>query len=373
MQGKVVDLFCGCGGFSLGSALAGFRSVASVDIDQTLQSGYRRNFPTTKAIQADISSLDRTDWSILLENSTIDGVIGGPPCQGFSRIGKRLSDDPRNSLIYHFYRTVSLLNPRFFIMENVEGLLDEKSIHLLESGLSLVASKYTILAPIILTASDFGAATFRRRVIIVGYKSEHVDYIDRSEIERKYDTRVTVRDAIFDLPRPQPVIEKDDYSWGAYSHGFHNASEYAQRLRRPPPDGLGWNDAIHRLASGEVSGVQTTRHASEIIQRYQNVTPGKSDPITKSYRLSWDGQCPTLRAGTGSDRGAFQAVRPLHPTQGRVITVREGARLQGFPDWFVFHPTKWHSFRMLGNSVPPPVSHHLMRIMADKIGVALAA
>jgi DNA (cytosine-5)-methyltransferase 1 len=94
---------------------------------------------------------------------------------------------------------------------------------------------------------------------------------------------------------------------------------------------------------------------------------GKSDPVTKAYRLEWNGQCPTIRAGTGADKGAFQAVRPLHPGKGRVITVREGARLQGFPDWFVFHPTKWHSFRMIGNSVSPIVSKGIFKRLAAKI------
>jgi DNA (cytosine-5)-methyltransferase 1 len=103
------------------------------------------------------------------------------------------------------------------------------------------------------------------------------------------------------------------------------------------------------------------------------VEGGRSDPITKSYKLEWEGLCPTLRAGTGSERGAFQAVRPLHPEQGRVITVREAARLQGFPDWFEFHETKWQSFRMIGNSVSPYVSFALLKSIADRMRTAVAA
>ncbi|HFX4291534.1 TPA: DNA cytosine methyltransferase, partial [Escherichia coli] len=101
--------------------------------------------------------------------------------------------------------------------------------------------------------------------------------------------------------------------------------------------------------------------------RYSSILPGMVDPVSKSKCLLWDGLCPTLRAGTGSDKGSHQAVRPLHPEEGRVITVREAARLQGFPDWFVFHHTKWHSFRMIGNSVSPLMSKHIMGEIYDAL------
>src|SRR3546814_16995927 len=92
------------------------------------------------------------------------------------------------------------------------------------------------------------------------------------------------------------------------------------------------------------------------MDRFIETAQGKVEPVSHYPKLAWSGQCPTLRAGTGAEKGSFQAMRPIHPTQPRVITVREGARLQGFPDWFMFHPTKWHSFRMIGNSVSPIVS-----------------
>jgi DNA (cytosine-5)-methyltransferase 1 len=143
-------------------------------------------------------------------------------------------------------------------------------------------------------------------------------------------------------------------------------------MRKRPKAGLGWDEAIEYNDKGFVSGLLTTVHSKEVARRYRTTRGGKTDAKTKSYRLEWDGQCPTLRAGTGSDKGSFQAVRPLHPGKGRVITVREAARLQGFPDWFVFHPTKWHSFRMIGNSVSPVVSHGLMKRIAKKMHVSLA-
>ena len=110
-----------------------------------------------------------------------------------------------------------------------------------------------------------------------------------------------------------------------------------------------------------------TRHSQEIIDRYSLVEPGGKDTKLRAPRLRPDGLCPTIRAGTGSDKGSYQAIRPIHYDFPRVITPREAARLQGFPDWFVFHRTKWHSFRQIGNSVSPLLAEKLLKIIFDKI------
>jgi DNA (cytosine-5)-methyltransferase 1 len=117
------------------------------------------------------------------------------------------------------------------------------------------------------------------------------------------------------------------------------------------------------------TGHRRTAHTREVIKRFKKVKQGGVDPIGRHPRLSWSGQCPTLRAGTGNDRGSFQSVRPIHPEENRVITVREGARLQGFPDRFRFHPTVWHSFRMIGNSVSPIISKAIFSLIAKRIGI----
>src|SRR5262249_15802093 len=114
----------------------------------------------------------------------------------------------------------------------------------------------------------------------------------------------------------------------------------------------------------EVSGFFGTKHTAEVIRRFSQVKPGTMDKISKFPRLEWDSLCPTLRAGTAPDRGSYQAARPIHPDRDRVITPREGARLQGFPDWFLFHPTKWHSFQQIGNSVSPLVAESVLEFVA---------
>lgn len=373
-SGTLVDLFSGCGGFSLGAELAGFRSLAAIDIDPTLQSAYRRNFPRSRAIQSSVADLEACDWRQLIDTTRPDVVIGGPPCQGFSYIGKRNKDDPRNTLLHHYYRQIAILKPKFFVMENVEGLLTEESRGVLSSAIETVADRYTVLEPIVVNAADFGAATTRRRVVVIGYDPAEADSLTAEMFAPPEGiTRATVRDAISDLPSPIPEA-RGEFGWAKYPpRGSKSLSPYARNLRAAAPANLGSADANERHGQGLVSGMNSTVHSREIIRRYAGIEGGRSDPITKSYKLEWAGQCPTLRAGTGADKGAFQAVRPLHPGLGRVITVREAARLQGFPDWFTFHPTKWHSFRMIGNSVSPIVSAGIMARIAARLSVALAA
>jgi len=226
------------------------------------------------------------------------------------------------------------------------------------------------LDPIIINASDYGAATSRRRVLIVGYDPDEVDPLEPKMFQpRSPEKLITVRDAISDLPGPIPEAKATgEFGWTKYPpRAARRLTDYASALRSQPPFGLGWSEAVSLHKNGFVSGLVETQHSGEVARRYRVTKGGKSDPVTKAYRLEWDGQCPTIRAGTGADKGAFQAVRPLHPGKGRVITVREGARLQGFPDWFVFHPTKWHSFRMIGNSVSPFVSKGIFKRIAPKM------
>lgn len=372
----IVDLFSGCGGFGLGAEMAGFDCRVAVDIDETLQSAYRLNFPKTHAIQADIGALENSAWRLLLKDERPTGVIGGPPCQGFSRMGKRDLADPRNSLIGHFFRNIALLDPKFFIMENVEGILDEGNVDVLMSALQIVAPRYRILDPIIVKASDYGAPTTRTRVIVVGYNPCEMDELSISDFYPSEDLKVTtVKDAISDLPHPIPgPVENEDYAWTKYpSMQGKKLSDYARAARQLPPPGLGWDRAVELLKKRQSSGFQTTVHTGAVAARYIALSPGQVDRISKSKRLEWSGLCPTLRAGTGKEKGSYQAVRPIHPDVGRVITVREAARLQGFPDWFVFHPTKWSSFRMIGNSVSPIVSQYILQTISDKLELGFAA
>ena len=361
----IIDLFCGCGGFGLGGELAGFQTVAAVDIDSTLQSAYQINFPNTTVIRGDLSHMTLQDWKHHLGNTTVDGIIGGPPCQGYSRMGLGDQNDPRRELLMDFFRHVNLLLPIFFVMENVQGLMDKKNRGQLEKALNSVDKKYTVLKPMLVDASTYGAPTQRKRIIVIGYDPKRMGQLSTHDFLSP-QLKTTILDAISDIREPLKKPHRtNDYGWASYRKTTH-LSRYAKRLRQPPPKGLGSAQSIQYLAKGMLSGHFNTIHTDQVKKRYASLPQGKTDSISRSKKLAWDGLSPTLRAGTGADRGGYQAVRPLHPEKGRVITVREAARIQGFPDWFTFHPTKWHSFRMIGNSVSPIMSKSILTAIHQK-------
>lgn len=348
---KLVDLFCGCGGFSLGAHQAGFKVNASFDIDPVLTSSFQKNFPNTKLHLRDVATLSGSEIEEIVGNK-VDGVFGGPPCQGFSSIGLRDVNDPRRLLLLEFFRIINELRPAFFAMENVKGLASKNASSLLNEGIESVAQNYSIVGPLLLNARDFGAATSRTRLFVIGFDPSRCPVLKEEDIFAQKKEPTTVRDAIHDLADANLIHDVDgDFDiWQINRSG--EVSQYAKSLQK---------------GDRTFTGHRRTTHKPETISRFRNIEPGKNDPIGRHFRLKWNGQCPTLRAGTGSDRGSFQSVRPLHPEEPRVITVREAARLQGFPDYYQFHPTIWHSFRMIGNSVSPIMSRAIFQAIKAKL------
>jgi DNA (cytosine-5)-methyltransferase 1 len=349
-QMKIVDLFCGCGGFSLGAHRAGYDVSAAFDIDPILTSSFHANFPRAKCVVADVAEL-KGDIIRRFAGRRIDGIFGGPPCQGFSEIGRRDEQDPRRQLLGHFFRLVSEVNPKFFIMENVKGLNFRNSRGLLNESLDSLAGAYAIFGPAVLDAADYGAATKRPRLFVVGIHRDQGAALSSNDLVPFQRSPATVRDAIADLCNALPLESDGDFDrWRITKRGSPHS--YARNLRS---------------SDGTFTSHRIVQHRSEVILRFSRVPEGGVDQIGRHPRLAWEGQCPTLRAGTGSDRGSFQAVRPLHPRDPRVITVREAARLQGFPDEHRFHPTIWHSFRMIGNSVSPIMAEAIFRAVSEKL------
>lgn len=347
----VLDLFSGCGGLALGAKNAGFRTELAIDIDPVLSSSFHRNFPNARLLRVDIASLDATALRTLLPNG-VDGVIGGPPCQAFSEIGRRAIDDPRRELVSAFFRIVSTVQPSFFLMENVRGLAFSSNIEILNKAIGGLIGNWTILGPVLLDAANFGAATKRKRIFIFGFNQDKIESIGLEKFLNGEYANTCVQDAIFDLNNAKSIgKDSDGFDLWQYTADVLPGT-YAARLRSP---------------NGVFSGNRRTVHKPETLERFSTIEPGKIDPVGKGQRLSWQGYCPTLRAGTGKDRGSHQAVRPIHPTEHRVITVREAARLQGFPDNFMFHPTTWHSFRMIGNSVSPIIAEALLNTIFTAI------
>jgi DNA (cytosine-5)-methyltransferase 1 len=367
---SVIDLFAGVGGLSLGAARAGFHLALAVELDRHALAAHLKNFPNVAHLRADVRRLDAEKLlrNAGLKRGELDGMIGGPPCQGFSVIGHRCVADPRNNLFQKFFALVSDCYPKFFVAENVLGILDDQYTDIRDEALALVSHDYLLLKPMRLKASHFGAATSRERAFFVGYRVDAVAALSEHDFHaKKTEQAPTVADALFGLPAR--IFSK----WLTEPQGWRRVdplpkNHFGERIMDRIPQGIGDREAIRRYREEAiVSGCLGTRHTPEVAARYGRLKPGGKDDTSKSVRLSPAGLCPTLRAGTDARRGSYQAVRPIHPSAPRVITPREAARLQGFPDWFQFAPSKWHSFRQIGNSVSPFVSEAVFSVIAGKL------
>lgn len=364
---KIIDLYAGVGGISLGAIRAGFDLALAVEWDKHAIKAHEINFPKYKHLNEDISKL--TGKSLLnhagLEEGELDGLVGGPPCQGFSTMGSRDVLDPRNDLFVKFFKLVKETKPKFFVAENVLGILNEQYDEIRKTALNLVIKEYNVLEPMRLKASDFGAPTSRERVFFIGYRKDLSLNLSVADFEKKKVQEITtVAKALRGLPKQ---VRED---WITEEQSWRKVTpidnEYFKKyVDGNIPVGMGDAEAVRKYKEeGLISGCFGTRHSKQVLKRYQKLEQGEMDKVSRSIRLKSNGLCPTLRAGTGSDKGSYQAVRPIHPTSHRVITPREAARLQGFPDWFQFAPSKWHSFRQIGNSVSPILAEKVLEIIS---------
>lgn len=364
----IIDVFSGVGGLSLGATQAGFTVAGAVELDERAASAHKRNFPGSAHIIEDARNLGGSEIveACGLSRADVDGVIGGPPCQGFSMIGRRREGDERNTLFEQFARIVMEIRPRFFLAENVPGILLPQHADFVKSVMRKLSSKYTVSPPITVNASEIGAPTSRTRVFFFGVLSGQ-DFLEEVTFRTRAQRRLTVRQALRGLPGSIPN------EWRSNPLGRHRLRElrrsrYERDVFCRVPAGLGDSERVAEQRAGVVYGHVATAHSPDLVKRYESLEPGQEDRKTRSVRLRPNGFCPTLRAGTDASRGAFQAVRPIHFKYPRVITPREAARLQTFPDWFQFDDTKWHSFRQIGNSVPPLLARHMLAHVRRRFG-----
>lgn len=361
-----IDLFAGAGGLSLGFEQAGFDIAAAIEIDPIHCAVHAYNFPQTPVLCASVVDLSGAQIRQIsgIQDRQIDVVFGGAPCQGFSMIGKRVLDDPRNHLVFHFVRLVRELQPRYCVFENVKGLtLGQHAQFLRELIQALEVAGYSVTLPYqVLNAADHQVPQDRKRLFLMAARAGQ----RLPEYPSASTARVTVADAIADLPDADAfsqLIATDEVatSWAT-------TSGYARVMRGIESDPADFSFARH-FERDLLSSSLRTEHTELSKQRFAQTVPGDTEPVSRFRRLPADGLCHTLRAGTDSARGAFTSPRPIHPFLPRVITVREAARLHSYPDWFRFHATKWHGFRQIGNSVPP----RLGRVVGSAIMQALSS
>ncbi|WP_201864465.1 DNA cytosine methyltransferase [Microvirga soli] len=380
-----IDLFAGAGGLSLGFEQAGFDVRAAVEIDPVHCAVHKFNFPNCTVISQSVAD-GLTGRDIRkragLDDAEIDCVFGGAPCQGFSLIGQRVLDDPRNRLVLEFVRLVAELGAKYFVFENVKGLtvgthrkfLDELVAAFDEVG-------YSVRLPWrVLDAAEYGVPQHRERLFLLGARKglplpEYPLPITRAADDRAADDRAaaldlptgpTCEEALGDLPNVD-LVEDLKATDAVFLDDYDVPSAYAREMRCLSNDAwhLGY---VRRWNPARLTSSWRTEHTDISQRRFTETQPGAVEPISRFYKLSPNGLSNTLRAGTDGARGAFTSPRPIHYKYPRCVTVREMARLHGFPDWFRLHATKWHGARQIGNAVPPPLGRAVAGAVVRVLG-----
>ncbi|WP_092049751.1 DNA cytosine methyltransferase [Planctomicrobium piriforme] len=338
-----VDLFCGAGGLSLGLQQAGWRPLLAVDHWADAIATYQTNFPDHLALQEELQSLDKRKLQGLLSQSP-DWVVGGPPCQGFSTVGRRRKSDPRNLLVNEFARIVDILQPKGILVENVVGLRD---MDFVGSITELFQSLGYSVTSLVLRAADYGVPQLRHRIFFVGNRKGWQFVLPKPQLSP--ENYVTVWDAIGDLPELGP-------------------GEFATKYSKSPKTPFQF-----RMRSGStvLTSHVASRHPSHLVKAISHIPDGgnrkhipphlqPASGFHNSYsRLNSRAPAVAVTQNMGKPSG----TRCIHPFQDRGLTAREGARLQGFPDTFRFSKGVTGQRLQIANAVSP--------ILAELIGSAL--
>lgn len=375
-----IDLFSGVGGMSLGFEQAGFDVVAAVEYDPVHAAAHEFNFPECTVLPRSVLGLSGAEIreTAKIGARRVDVVFGGPPCQGFSMIGQRVLDDPRNALVLEFVRIVRELDANYFVFENVKGLtvgnqrqfLDELIAAFREIG-------YNVRLPWkVLNAASYGVPQDRERLILFGARRglELPEYPTPSVLSAGKDLALkglkhgpNCKDALGDIPDAESFDTLNERDW-VKTDRWGKPSKYAAEMRCLKADA--WHYGYRRNWDPAIlTSSARSEHTDISRRRFRETSEGSVEPISRLFKLPTDGVSNTLRAGSDSKRGAFTSPRPIHYRFPRCVTVREMARLSGFPDWFRFHVTKWNGARQIGNAVPPP----LARVIAGQVIAAAGA
>lgn len=339
-----VDLFAGAGGLTLGLTRAGWKPLLSVDNWSDAVSTYRDNFPNHPALLSPIEDVTEGSLRDIL-NESPDWIVGGPPCQGFSTVGRRRREDPRNQLVQEFARIVQILKPKGFVVENVVGLRDMDFVDAVSDLFRKLGYRVTTM---VLRSADYGVPQLRHRIFFVG-DVEGRSFV-RPEPTRSVGEYVTVWDAIGDLPELAPGEE-------ATSYGRPARTEYQRRMRK---------------GSRGLQGHVASSHPPHLVEAISHIPDGgnrRSIPDSfqpkSGYHNSYsrlDSKLPAV--AVTQNMGKPSATRCIHPFQHRGLSAREGARLQGFPDAFHFSSGVTSQRLQIANAVSP--------ILAEAIGTALS-
>jgi DNA (cytosine-5)-methyltransferase 1 len=299
-----IDLFAGAGGLSLGFEQAGFDIVAAVEIDPVHCATHEFNFPNCATIcrsATDVSG-DQIRTAAKIGKRDVDVVFGGAPCQGFSLIGQRALDDPRNSLVKHYVRIVREIAPKYFVFENVKGLTLGKHKRFLDELIRSLSRDYDVLLPYrVLNAAEHGVPQDRRRLFLIGARRDM-----KLPAYPEAAKRVTCAEALSDIPDAEQFPE---LVWADNVEAeFRTPSAYARMLRElgNKPTHFGYRRRYdHHLLTSSMRA----DHSRNSRQRFAATEQGQTEPTSRFHKLDPHGVCNTLRAGTNTDRGAFTRSR----------------------------------------------------------------
>ncbi|MDD2445837.1 MAG: DNA cytosine methyltransferase [Clostridia bacterium] len=360
---KVIDLFAGCGGFSTGFQQAGFQIVKAVEFDKQIANSYIRNHPEVQMFAEDIKNIDNENYFSEYEANVI---IGGPPCQGFSMSGERIranifKEDPRNYLFKHYLNVVKIVKPDFFVFENVKGILTMKNGKIFNEILKAFSDKTNFegvkyyVSYRLVKAIEFGIPQKRERVIIFGSRNKNIDFnkyfektLQKFQNENAdFLKNVTVWDAISNLPQ---TTENGEIKNPKIKTEFQNYLSSKRQI---------------------ITNHYKPNHSEKTIERMKQVKSGENWTSLKediksvhsgSYgRLEKNDVAPTIVTRFDTPSGG----KFIHPTENRTLTPREAARIQSFPDDFVFVGTKSSICKQIGNAVPPKLAYFLAKTIKE--------
>ena len=347
---KVIDLFAGVGGLSLGFEKNGFDVVLANEYDVSIATAYKKNHSKTKMIVGDITNLN-LEQILRPYIDKVEVVIGGPPCQGFSQKGQRKTiHDERNFLFKYYVRVVELVKPRYFVMENVPNLLTAEKGYFKNEIKELFFKLGYHLNMGILNASDFGVPQNRRRAVIIGKQKA-----DAPDLPTPTNAPVTVWDAISDL---------------AYLSSGEGDEEQEYQLK-PETD-------YERMLRGDCTVLHNhiaTKHSSLALERLALIPPNSGREVLPEKHLTksiYSGTWTRMRKNEISVTITTRFDTPssgkfTHPFLDRAITVREAARIQSFPDNFVFCGNKGSQMKQVGNAVPPLLAGAIAKVIMNDI------
>ena len=360
---KAISLFAGAGGCSLGFQDAGYEMIYASDINSDAVATYQLNFPQIPSVVEDIT---QTEFEPLLQtlglrSGELDIMIGGPPCQGFSSAGSGFWDDPRNLLLKSYLRALEIMKPKWFFMENVEGLLTaNKGQYLYQISKAFIELGYKVRIDKIY-ATEYGIPQRRKRVFIIGNRLGHT--IDLPPIKnhatgtRYRKGGMTLHDAIGGLPQPTKIEDRDE----PVNYETSATSEWEIKIRTP--QGMVFDHFVPNLTlvqQKRMSALKQGQSMKDLPEHLQHASFQR-----RANRRVRDGVPTEKRGGAPSGLKRLFSDEPsltitsistrdlIHPTQHRPLTIRECARLQTFPDAIQFSGNSWQKIKQIGNAIPP--------------------